>query len=365
MDQGVNLRLLLTASGDWDIHACGVLAERLQQHGCEVFVAHSDPGLETPPVRAAWPGPVLPLSPMQVAVSDLCRHVDAIGVFARPERVQEFRQTYRLACQLAKHPAAPVFSGPSQPLSGDLLEEDLLGRLDCELLCLHGPEEAEVLQELTQHSHRAPPASVQLGLWQVPDQPHGEQAADFKEKRIVFLEQQDFPATSSSRHRLLRLLENLANRLSDWTVVIQPDYRQLEVDEEMDNGLGALLQEKRQHLQGRSVTNLVVGGEAGLPAVLNHASLAATLTSGATLMAVARGIPVLALADFGFSSTGNSAFWMGSGVMGRLEAIEKEEQLLQLPRVQPDWFRTIGGDIRDGAERLLTALCQLKEVARG
>jgi hypothetical protein len=75
-----------------------------------------------------------------------------------------------------------VFSGPAQPLRGDLLEADLLERMGCELLCLHGPEEAEVLQELTQHARQPPPASVQLGLWQVPAPPRWRSTAGHQDR---------------------------------------------------------------------------------------------------------------------------------------------------------------------------------------
>ena len=213
MDQGLKMRLLLTAQGDWNIHACGVLAQRLLDLGCQVFVAYRPlPSHLNQPFTTAWQGPVLPLSPEQLATSDLTRHVDAIGVFAAPQVVHQFQQVHQMACDIAGHQSAPLFSGPSQPLSGDLLEEDLLGRLGCDLICLHGSSEVEVLSELTQHSQVGSQAFVELGLWQLPQKPVSEEYDDQSSKSFLFIEQPDFPASSTNRKRLLSQLEDLARR---------------------------------------------------------------------------------------------------------------------------------------------------------
>lgn len=367
MDQRLNMRLLLTAQEDWNIQACGLLAQGLQDLGCEVFVAH-DPfsSAISLPFTPVWKGTVLPLSPERLAISDLTRHVDAIGVFAAPDVVARFRETHQLACSLAGHRAVPVFSGPCHPLTGDLLEDDLLGRLGCDLLCLHGPAETEVLRELTLHSPDSAQGSVEMGLWQLPTAPGKESDEARASKRLIFIEQADFPASSTNRRRLLAQIEDLAKRLPEWQIIIQPDYSQPEDAKSLDpSSFARLLLTKNLKPRPELPTNLMLGAEGTLPRILASATVSATLTSPASMAALAWGKQVMIVADYGFSSACNSQLWMGSGLVGRLAAISAEQELYELPAMHPDWFNSIGGNIKDGAQRLLASLERLLEVSPG
>lgn len=361
------MRLLLTAQGDWNLYACGLLAQRLQDLGCQVFLSHEPyPSLQNLPYLPVWQGPVLPLGPEHLATSDLTHHVDAIGVFAAPEIVSRFRQVHHLACTLAGHSTVPIFSGPVQPLSGDLLEEDLLGRLGCDLLCLHGPQEVEVLQEIIRDGSHPDQRHVQLGLWQLPAAPNLD-ASDHDPKQgrsLVFIEQCDYPASQTNRKKLITQLESLARVLPDWTIVIQPDYMQPEDIRQLNPAsLARLLLTKSFVPRPELPPNLILGGAGGLPRILATAAVTATLTSSIALASLIWGKPVICMADYGFSNACNSPLWLGSGLIGRLAALSSSEELLELPAPHPEWLRSLGASISDGAERLLQALQQRREVA--
>lgn len=366
MDQRLKMRLLLTAQGEWNIHACDVLAQALHDLGCQVFVAHKPfPDHLLLPFTPAWDGPVLPLEPDHLATSDLTHHVDAIGVFAAPDVVARFQQVHRLACELTGRKPGLIFSGPSEPLSGDLLEEDLLARLGCDLLCLHGATEVEVLEELIRHSENPDQAHVVMGLWQVPPRPSSHQSGDLAMKNFVFIEQSDFPASAANRRKLLSQLERLAKSLPDWHIIIQPDYIQVDNYEKLpDSSLARLLLTKNFKRKPELPVNLMIGGAGGLPRIVANASVTATLTSTAALSALAWGKPLLLMADYGFSSACNSQLWIGSGLTGRLAAITTVEGLLEIPAVHPGWFHALGGSVTNGAEELITALQRLREAAQ-
>lgn len=366
MDQRLNMRLLLTAQGEWNIYACGVLAQRLHDLGCQVFVAHR-PVAEhlLLPFTPVWKGAVLPLDPEQLAASDLTHHVEAIGIFAAPDAVAQFQRIHRLTCELTGRQPGLLFSGPSEPLSGDLLEEDLLARLGCDLLCLHGTTEVEVLEELMRHSDHPNPAHVVMGLWQLPPQASSDDSDAQPIRNLIFIEQADFPASSSNRRKLLSQLEHLARSLPDWRIIIHPEYSQTGQSKDLrDNSLARLMLTKSFKRKPELPENLMIGGAGGLPQIIANASLTVTLTSTAALAALAWGKPLLLMADYGFSSACNSQLWMGSGLTGRLSAITTEEELLEIPVVHPGWLQALGGAVENGAADLIVALQRLLKGAQ-
>jgi hypothetical protein len=248
-------------------------------------------------------------------------------------------------------------------LSGDQLEADLLGRLGCDLICLHGPMESEVLGELTRHNEHAGHPHVELGLWQLPPQSANENHDEETTRSVVFIEEQSFPASSVNRKKLISQLERLARVLPSWNILIQPDYGQPEDTMRRNpHNLSRLLLTKNLKPRPELPSNIILGAAGGLPRILANATVAATLTSSAALASVAWGKPLLVLADYGFSSSAQSQLWMGSGLTGRLAAITSGEELLELPAVHAGWLHTMGGSITDGAQRLLTSLQHLCEA---
>lgn len=334
------MRLLLISSPGQPRFAAQALAARLRAVGAEVVVA-------------GGAGCDLTLDPELLLTTDLARRVQGLGLLVEARRLPALLQTYRQACRLAGEPGAPVFSGPSEPLSGDRLTADLLHRLEVDLLCLHGPAEQDEWADLVRGTPHADKPVVQLGVWNRPvamgraGQPH----------TAVFLEQAGIPTGPSGKEPLLRLLARLADASPAWTLLIQPT-----PDTGSDNPtepMADLAEQIRLHRPGRLPANLIPLEPGRQDAALRAASVCLTISSSWVFQALALGRRCLLMGDYGIRTETNLPLFFGSGLIHRLSEVASLDRLPQPLRPEQPWLRSLGWPIDDPAPPLLHALGQL------
>ncbi|MEB3266034.1 MAG: DUF6716 putative glycosyltransferase [Cyanobacteriota bacterium] len=334
------MRVLLISSPGQPHLAALALATRLRAAGAEV-------------VLAGGAGSDLPIDPELLLTTDLARQVQALGLLVEARRLPALLPIYRQACRLAGVAGAPVFSGPCEPLSGDRLSADLLHRLEVDLLCLHGPGEAEEWADLVRGTPWADRPMVQLGLWQ---RPTGGAGAG-RPRTAVFLEQGGIPAGPSGKEPLLRLLSRLAAASPGWTVLIQPTPPALATAApEVSGDLGDLI--RRQH-HPRPPANLIPLELGQLEAALRSAAVCLSISSPWVFHGLALGRRCLLMGDYGIRTDTNLPLFFGSRLIHRLSEVTSLDRLPRCPGPHPRWLGRLGWEIEDPAAALLGALARL------
>jgi hypothetical protein len=224
--------IILLADSNAAIYACGLLADELAQQGLKcVVVTTEDENNVSSPVATTPPGNRnairLNCTLKQILHSPLIIKAKAVGAFIKANNIEAFATEYRQICQLHGRQPAPVFSGPVFPLSGDLLINDLLPRLCCDLICLHGQRQIEEARDLM-HRWTNPVPTVALGFWFMPEAPDdgGLVGADTPKPphTLVVLTQKGLPNLPGAQRRIMRLISEKASASPHWRVLVQPDH---------------------------------------------------------------------------------------------------------------------------------------------
>jgi len=354
------MTILLLADSNAATYACTLLANELSHQGLECLVVATQIGIENSPLPAIPPGlgrvPQLQFSLKELLLSSLIHRAKAVGAFLHASKIGPFVQGYRQICQLHGQSPAPVFSGPVFPLGGDTLIADLLPRLCCDLLCLHGQRQLEEARDLM-HRWPDPVPTVALGFWFMPEAPEdgGLVGAGTPQPphTLVVLTQAGLPNLPGARARMLRLLGEKASASPHWRVLIQPDHSlptgRLPLDAETSD-------------KKKLPPNLSFAAAANLPLILGRCSACLSLSSPWIFTAMAWGRPVLVMGDHGITTNQGSAPFFGSGVMGRLDALADLDELLERPRANWGWLERMGWGVHDGATQLACALQAMAEA---
>ena len=349
------MSIILLADSNPGAYACTLLANELaQEHlDCLVVTTERISSLVSPlPENPAGNGRVAQLncSINELLLSSLILKATAIGVFIRASNVETFVTNYRQICQLNAQRPAPVFSGPVFPLAGDTLIEDLLPRMCCDLLCLHGERQLEEAHDLM-HRWPNPVPTVAIGFWFMPEAPEtgglvGAGKPD-SPHTLVVLAQKGLPKLKGAAERMLRLLGQKASASPHWQVLIQTDHTQSEKQLPLNADQRVLAELPR---------NISFGASGNLPIVLGRCSACITISSPWIYTAMAWGRAVVVMADHGIRTDHGSVPFSSSGVMHRLDSITALDDLLEMPIVNSNWLEKMGWGVHDGASQLVKAL---------
>ena len=347
--------IILIADSCAAVYACGLLAEELSQQGLEcVIVATENENNVSLPVPKNPPENSnairLDCSLNQLLNSPLITKAEAVGAFITTNKIEAFTREYRHICQLYGQQPAPVFSGPVFPLSGDLLIADLLPRLCCDLICLHGQRQIEEARDLM-HLWPNPVPTVALGFWFMPESPDdgGLVGADTPKPphTLVVLTQKGLPNLPGAQRRIMRLISEKASESPHWRVLVQPDHTL---------SAGKLPLETKPSELARLPSNISIGAKENLPLILGRCSACITLSSPWIYTAIAWGRPVMVIGDHGIRTDQGSVAFFGSGVMGRLDSLTNLDELLERPRVNGRWLEHMGWGVHDGSSHLRSVL---------
>jgi hypothetical protein len=351
------MHIVLVAGDPQADYACGLLAVELESLGASCLLVR--PPLSPrmgPPCEPVEGVDTLQCTPAELLCHNVLLNAEALGVFLSGEDLTNFVSNYRQICRLQGRKAATVFSGPIFPLGGDALVADLLPRLSCDLVCLHGERQLAEYADLTRHWPAAPPAAINLGFWFMPESPPdgglvGLQPAN-PPHTLVVLAQAQLPSPVGSMARMLRILVALADAAPHWRVLIQRDHSVQSGQPWLSAKQGGL---------DELPANLAFGAVENLPLILGRASACLTLSSPWVLTAMAWGRACMLIGDYGIRTDQGSALFFGSGVMGRLDALEHLDALLNPPPLNRDWLNELGWAVDDGPIRLLRALQELTQ----
>lgn len=347
--------IVLLADSNAALYACGLLADELSQQGSEcVVVATKEEKNASSPLPTSPPGNrnaiQLNCSLKQLLHSPLITKAKAVGAFIKNNQIEAFATEYRQICQLHGQEPAPVFSGPVFPLTGDLLIKDLLPRLCCDLICLHGYRQIEEARDLM-HRWSNPVPTVALGFWFMPEAPDdgGLVGADTPKPphTLVVLTQEGLPNLPGAQRRIMRLIREQASASPHWRVLVQPDHKL---------SAGKLPLEIKSSELVRLPSNISIGADKNLPLILGRCSACITLSSPWIYTAIAWGRPVMVIGDHGIRTDQGSVAFFGSGVMGRLDSLTSLDELLERPRVNSSWLEHMGWGVHDGAGHLRSVL---------
>ncbi|WP_344859799.1 DUF6716 putative glycosyltransferase [Planomonospora alba] len=206
----------------------------------------------------------------------------------------------------------PVFVSGLPGISVPATEKAWLFRSGCDLFVLHSGREVEEFSEVG----RRLGGGGQVGLARLPFLRPGADAAAAPgpRDRVVFATQAKVPRRRGDRERILLALADLAGRRPDLDVVVK---------------LRALADERQTHNERHHYQRLWqdLGGSPGAlrfegGPMHEHLARAAgfvTVSSTAALEAIALGVPLLVLSDFGVSAEMINLVFEGSGVLGTLD----------------------------------------------
>jgi len=351
------MHIVLVTADPQAAYASGLLAMELESMGARCLLVRPPLGPRLGPALEALTGvSELQCTPEQVLSHRFLLEADALGVFLDGDQLEHFVASYRQLCALQNHKPAPVFSGPVFPLGGDALVKDLLPRLSCDLICLHGERELAEYKDLTRHWPRAAPAAINMGFWFMPESPPEGGLLGFQGAQpphtLVVLAQAGLPNLAGSQARMLRLLVALAEAAPQWRVLIQRDHTA-----ESGKPWLSVKQGRPQDMPN----NLAFGAFENLPLILGRCSACLTLSSPWVLAAMAWGRSSMVMGDHGIRTEQGSALFFGSGVMGRLDAIEHLDSLLKPLPLNRDWLLGLGWGVDDGPLLLLRTLQELNQ----
>jgi hypothetical protein len=203
-------------------------------------------------------------------------------------------------------------------------------RAQADVFILHSHREVAAYRELAaEHGVEPAFALATLPFLAVaPAQPPAEDVDPAPRTRVVFAAQATVPADRGDRLRIISWLRTLANRHRDLDVVIKV------------RGLAGDPQTHHEHypfdtlLTGPIPTNLRVA--TGSMAVhLGHAAGLVTVSSTAAIEAIAAGVPVIVLDDFGVDPALINSVFEGSGLL----ASKEELMAARFRHPNEDWLQ--------------------------
>ena len=346
------MTILLVSDDDHSAFACQLLAQQLRQggHAC-LTVGPALSSRRDSPLPAATPQ--IPLTLMDLLGHELLKSASAVGVFIhRSDYLQRFTHAHReLARQRGERPAV-VFSGPLQSSLGDQLVQELSDRHCCDLLVVPGDRQRRELEAITQFwpTTSGTPEIESMGLWFLPERPPLGALSGGTPKppyTLLALAQESIPIQVGAKAQLLRQLIRWAETSPDWSIVIQRD-------QSWERGQPWIA--KFEPDDWSFPDNLVFGAPGQLLSQLASCSACLSVSSPWTLAAMAWGRPTLLIGDYGIHTDQGTTAFFGSGCMHRLQAIDRLDQLLELPPVNAFWLQSTGWGVHNGAKRLIRRL---------
>lgn len=200
-------------------------------------------------------------------------------------------------------------------------------RAQADVFVLHSHREVAAYRELAL-THGVEPAFALATLPFLTDTATESPAEPAPRTRVVFAAQATVPADRGDRLRILSWLRTLANRHRDLDVVIKV------------RGLAGDPQTHHEHypfdtlLTGPTPDNLRVA--TGSMAVhLGHAAGLVTVSSTAAIEAIAAGVPVILLDDFGVDPALINTVFEGSGLL----ASKDDLMAARFRHPNPDWLQ--------------------------
>lgn len=349
------MRIILVAGDYHADYACALLTLELESLGANCLLVRSPPAPgQWTPYETVEGISSLQLTPEQLLCQSMLLEADALGVFLSGAGLESFVTSYRQICAQHNLKPAVVFSGPVFPLSGDAMVADLLPRLSCDLLCLHGERQLAEYADLTRHWPLPAPAALALGFWFMPESPPDGGLLGPQETQqahtLVVLAQAGLPSPIGSQVQMLRLLAGLAEAAPHWRVLIQRDHTS-------ESGKPWL--SVKQGKPKKIPANLTFGAVENLPLILGRCSACLTLSSPWILTAMAWGRSCVVMGDHGIRTDHGLDMFFGSGVIGRLNGIGHLDSLLNPPPPNRDWLHGLGWAIDDGPRLLLRTLSEL------
>ena len=355
------MTIVLISDGDSQHLACQLLAQQLRRRGAECLTVGPgiNPGGSNNAALRAPPAD-LDLTPTQLLGTPLLDTVQGIGVFLKSgEQLNRFTTTYRALCHQRGRPPAPVFSGPLSAQVGDLLIADLTKRLGCDLLMVPGDRQCKEAAAMTFNWPESirPPQIVGTGLWFLPERPplgclRPLEASDTK--MAVVLVQGNTPSQLGGKAQILRQLISWAQHSPDWTVVVTRDHS-------WSKGQPWIKGFKKNDWS--FPPNLLFSESGQMLDLIARSSACISVSSPWIFTAMAWGRPSMVIGDFGVHTQASTTAFFGCGCMHRLTEIEHLDQLLELPGVNQTWLDSMGQNIHDGTDRLLSALDQVERIS--
>lgn len=350
------MKLGLVCQAEPGVGACSLLAAALQRLGAAVTVFSAE---AQKPARTVGV-PVIPLTPLAAASSELLQGLDAVGVFLEGPDAAAFRQVHTTAAQLRGNPPVPLFTGPIRPLYGDALVRDLLPRLGYDLICLQGSAQEEELRWLLKHSSHSQRQQHELiGLWCIPTAPisAGRPAVQV----LLVFDEAAIPPSPFANGVLYQRLRSIAEDHGHWQVRLQPDSPGSQSAPDDPQGCSETCLAWHHRQDRRPPANLQIGQFEDLPYALIQASACLGIASDWLLTAMVWGKPTAVLGDYGIRTDFNGPLFFGCGAMHQLADCRPLERLLELPRPNSRWLAARGWAVADGPQRLLM---RLRDLAR-
>ena len=305
----------------------------------------------------------LPIGPMEFLNTPLLQDATAIGLFISTGELNQFARVYRQLCKLQNTRPAPLFTGPPFPLVGDALVADLIARQTADLVMVHGPRQLQEAQAMTFQWSEPFPTLVEAGFWFMPERPpvgrlHRPGIPEPPHSLLV-IGQGSVPNSNTRRLDLFRRLwtwarDNEASEQScSWAVKIAMDHRRATPSSWIKDTPADISQKPR---------NLSFSGQESLLDLIAQSSACLSFSSPWLFTAAAWGKPIIAIGDYGFRRDLSSPLFLGAGCMHDLGEIRALDELLTLPKANPQWLQTMGWAVHDGPKRLVQALQRLQEA---
>lgn len=213
-----------------------------------------------------------------------------------------------LRAALAAASARPIFVSGLPGISIPATSRALAYRAQCDLLVLHSRREVREFGALAERMG----LQQRFGLATLPFLPHRDDRHGRDGGDVIFAAQAKVPQTREQRIELLGWLAESARRAPWRRVVVKVRGTKGEPQTHPERyDYADLLAE----LDPPAPANLVVEGGA-MSAHLAGAAALVTVSSTAAIEAIAVGVPVLALDDFGVSRSLINPVFLGSGLLG-------------------------------------------------
>lgn len=214
---------------------------------------------------------------------------------------------------IAAMPARPAIVSGFPGLTIPAEPKAVIYREQCDMIVLHSRRE---VREFSAHAARLG-ISMQFALATLPFLDDAHHPAHTDAQSIVFAVQAKVPAQRTDRMLLLRMLVDAARAHPSKRVIVKTRARRGEAQTHLEQYDLAVLLDSPEFVEsvGKVPDNLVVS-DGPMADHLSHATALVTVSSTAALEAVARGIPVVLLDDFGVTPLQINTVFVGSGLFG-------------------------------------------------
>ncbi|MBN1609632.1 MAG: tetratricopeptide repeat protein [Polyangiaceae bacterium] len=288
----------------------------------------------------------LELDIARLALSDVGRRFDAVGVFAAGSKIHRFRRDLDMTTRALGVRRPMLFCGFNGVVL-DRFEEGLSWRIGYDVICLNGPRDQALCDAFVRDTVYQAQRTVLTGLHRPVPRIERRQPG---RPVLVFAEQVAIPDAVRERTYLFCLLRDLALANADWDVVVKARVR----PHEKTFFKTTLHPEDHFNVPGNSAPNIRVTYDP-MEELLAEAALLGTVSSTAVFDALSAQVPAFVVSDFGvrceygthvFASSG-----LGVDLLGRSD-------LTQLTHLKPraGWLSWIGHDGSCTAENLVNVL---------